>query len=316
MLAQLLGAPVTGRLHGQDVRTLPRGLACLDCTILIEPDAVLGADRGPGFVGYTNTIASDGERYFLTFHRATDEIRVFDSRGRFLRLLGRPGPGPGEYRRVTGLSVGPGDNLHVLADGRILLHGRSSSGSGEVQLLDAEGEILRSIRDQNAASEGVGRWFADAPDGGFWIAHFDRYMLDRRTFDGDLLFAIQGSADWFRWPEGEGAGVRSDGTIPPPGPAILDIAVDPDGLVWIVGKTPHPEWERSLDETRRRILRPELHWATVIEVIDPSGPAVVARRIVEGPDIRGFVGPGRIFTYVETPQGEPRIQMSTIQLRR
>lgn len=344
----LFGVWTASGLHAQEVRTLTERQSCADCRIVLEPAAVLGADHGAGFVGYTNTMARDTARYFLAFHGATDEIRVFGSDGQFLRLLGRSGSGPGEYRRITGLSVGPNDSLyvfdgrasrltvytpqlevartarvlvssdsekvlHVRADGTVLLHGRSPARSSEVQMLDEEGAIVRSIEDQNAASPGVGRWFASAPDSGFWVAHFDQYLLERRSAQGDLLYVIRGSDDWFR---STGEEATDPGEAAPPKPSILDISVDRDGLIWILGKTPHPQWRQSLDEIERRIPRPEVYWASVLEVIDPSGPSVVAQRIMEGPDIRGFVGSGQVFTYFETPRGIPRIQISRVRLER
>src|SRR5688572_9624949 len=41
-------------------------------------------------------------------------IVVYDSSGRFVKLVSRPGDGPGELSRVGSLGFGPGDSLWVL----------------------------------------------------------------------------------------------------------------------------------------------------------------------------------------------------------
>jgi predicted acylesterase/phospholipase RssA len=41
----------------------------------------------------------------------THELRLFDSDGGFLRLLGRSGEGPGEFRGIRDLAVLPGDSI-------------------------------------------------------------------------------------------------------------------------------------------------------------------------------------------------------------
>lgn len=41
------------------------------------------------------------------------EIRVYDAAGGFVRADGRPGDGPGEYRQISALGVGPGDTIWV-----------------------------------------------------------------------------------------------------------------------------------------------------------------------------------------------------------
>ena len=41
----------------------------------------------------------------------SSEIRFYNAAGTFVRAIGRPGDGPGEYRRLTALGRGPGDSL-------------------------------------------------------------------------------------------------------------------------------------------------------------------------------------------------------------
>lgn len=75
-----------------------------------------------------------GDILFLAGTRAGDvfsfdaqdmQIRHYDARGHFIGLVGRHGSGPGEYRRISGMSI-IGDSLLVVCDpsnGRLLLFG-------------------------------------------------------------------------------------------------------------------------------------------------------------------------------------------------
>jgi hypothetical protein len=42
---------------------------------------------------------------------STNNVRVYDARGRYVRVIGRRGQGPGEFRQVMGLTRRPGDTL-------------------------------------------------------------------------------------------------------------------------------------------------------------------------------------------------------------
>src|SRR6185503_5497678 len=55
---------------------------------------------------------SDGSIAVATM--STNNIRVYDARGRYVRAIGRRGQGPGEFRQVMGLTRRPGDTLVVL----------------------------------------------------------------------------------------------------------------------------------------------------------------------------------------------------------
>lgn len=79
----------------------------------------IGSADGPDLLEYHPvTVAIDSRgRYYLTTALALHEVKVFDSSGRFLRLIGREGEGPGEFGRISNLVVGPRDSLYVLDDG-------------------------------------------------------------------------------------------------------------------------------------------------------------------------------------------------------
>ncbi len=90
---------------------------CAGCVIRAELKAVLGGS-GTDYVGPSMMIDSNSKGQFILAHdQAADEIRVFDSRGRFVRIVGREGHGPGEYEGIRAICVLPGDTVLVF-DGK------------------------------------------------------------------------------------------------------------------------------------------------------------------------------------------------------
>lgn len=79
------------------------------------------------------------------------EVRVFDRAGGFLHRFGREGDGPGEFRAIDGLAVGPEGDV-VVRDPRL----------SRVSVFDADGGFLRSFR--------IHRPFTQiGPGGEFWV---------------------------------------------------------------------------------------------------------------------------------------------------
>lgn len=51
--------------------------------------------------------------WIVVANGGTYEVRFYDSRGRFVRAVGRQGRGPGEFEGMAGLTVGTGDTIYV-----------------------------------------------------------------------------------------------------------------------------------------------------------------------------------------------------------
>ncbi len=102
-------------LHTQSLETIviPPDPVCLECVIQVEGMVSLGEEDGEGFVDFPRAAAVSSEHYFIVNRSLASEIRVFDLEGRFERVIGREGAGPGEYREIWGLQVSKGDSLHV-----------------------------------------------------------------------------------------------------------------------------------------------------------------------------------------------------------
>jgi hypothetical protein len=74
--------------------------------LVAVPDLVIGgSDEGPESFSDIRAIDIDGSGRIYIADAADDQVRVFDSAGRFTRLLGRRGRGPGEFSGLRGISV-------------------------------------------------------------------------------------------------------------------------------------------------------------------------------------------------------------------
>ncbi len=81
---------------------------------LAEVELVVGdADEGPASFADVRGIAVDRAHRLYVLDYKDQQVRVFDSLGRFVRAIGRNGRGPGEFSQPNGLALDAQDNLVV-----------------------------------------------------------------------------------------------------------------------------------------------------------------------------------------------------------
>ena len=87
---------------------------CSSCRITLSLEATL-RDTAPADDRQPSVIKRDGSgRFFLVRpSEGRDVPAVFDSSGRFLARLGRPGAGPGEFRAARLVAFGPNDSSYL-----------------------------------------------------------------------------------------------------------------------------------------------------------------------------------------------------------
>ena len=86
-----------------------------------------GSETGPTSFLYTKSIEADAKGRIYVYDRKTQDIRVFAPDGKFLRVIGRLGSGPGEFRDAEGIAFARDGNLWVRDDA----NARFSVFSGE-----------------------------------------------------------------------------------------------------------------------------------------------------------------------------------------
>ena len=106
----------------QSVVTVPDAIACARCSIVVRSTTVLGgvndSERFPA--GLPDRVDRSGDGRYWLFSTAAPPA-LFESSGRFLRMLGRKGRGPGEY-------IAP-HNAFFIGDSIVVLDSRQRRAS-------------------------------------------------------------------------------------------------------------------------------------------------------------------------------------------
>ncbi len=162
-------------------------------TIGAEPILDLGTADGPAEYRFDQIegILRRGDQSLVVADGGSSEIRFYGASGQFIRAVGGPGSGPGEFQRISGLGTGSGDSLWVY-----------DFGARRFTILTAEGDAVRTTRVPDALANvgAIGR----LPEGPFvlqeyWSSHSDdestREGLVRETAAIATMPASGGSYD-------------------------------------------------------------------------------------------------------------------------
>jgi 6-bladed beta-propeller len=102
------------------IDTLTVSDTCSRCEIALERIAVLGGADLPFEFGNTTSLALMSDGRYLAKPLLEGELAIFDAAGRFERIVGREGEGPGEFRSIREVATGPGDTVYVLESGGLV----------------------------------------------------------------------------------------------------------------------------------------------------------------------------------------------------
>lgn len=282
----------------------------------VELLAILGDRDGAGALPSTPLVSPEINGYYLVTisDGPTEEPpRLFDSTGRFVRVIGRLGEGPNEYRRpghihrvndsawiydmalrrITALlppdTIGPTrlwpltpHSLLPLADGTFVLSEDRWGSGPPMSHVDGAGERLQVFGDTLPTGTRDWRWvhLAAAPDSGFWSAPpFWHLQFQYWSGPGRLGRTLSLERDYFT--EYTKHAQRSPTT--PPDPSLTGFWTDSTGALWIVVMVPDPEWPASLGppmQAEGQTIYPIEDWNraydTVIERVDSENGASLA----------------------------------------
>ncbi len=135
-------------------------------------------------LGDVPELAMDVRGFIYAVNNRDHQVEEFDAKGRFLKVIGSKGPGPGQFLRPGGLACTPQNELYVL-----------DTRGYQVLEFDAEGSLQRSF--SYAALGWVGTDIALSPSGEPYIVGVNRLSPDPalsivHKFDqqGDYLFSF------------------------------------------------------------------------------------------------------------------------------
>jgi hypothetical protein len=272
---------------------------------------------------------------------------MYDPNGRLVRELGRAGQGPGEFGRISRLTVGPGDTIHIfelnrhsvlapglagfvsvdqlpvppryvafLADGRMIVQNMvvNQQGIGEpMHLIGPRGEIEHSFG-------GMGPWrpteiyqslraIAPASGNRVWAARNPEYRIELWDPNGTRpILTLVRDADWFRpWSESD----LHDSLQTLQRPHLTSVSEGPDGLLWTIIARPDPAWKppERRGEIPVRDLDTDAMFNTIIEVLDPESGRLIASAEHQK-SVSNFMGAsGMVYTKREDLEGNTLIDV-------
>ena len=264
----------------QDVVLGDSAPSCATCSIELRP--VLSLDGRTMFLVNEpyEVIAHRDGGWLVTSLLDPTEIFVFDSTSRLVKRIGREGQGPGEYRFIRSVRVGPGDTvwvfdwdnqrITVLSPELGLVRSRrvDLGTPNEVALL-SDGRFVTVEDRYRAANRGLplhfmdggkqtlsfgadpddypGRWSHRlwrflAPDrsAGFWAAHMTQYRLEHWNSFGKMDRSIERRVPWFE--PNERVGIDYDNPTRPPNPGLFGVRLDVAGHLWTVIHVADANW--------------------------------------------------------------------------
>ncbi|MBY0229549.1 MAG: hypothetical protein K2W96_09745 [Gemmataceae bacterium] len=139
----------------------------------------IGLPGGPkeGQLAYVCDAVQDeaGYWYVAEFGEA-QRITKLDDAGNFVACWGKEGDGPGEFRRLRALALGP-DGLLYCAD----------ACNHRVQVLTREGKHVRSFGGMSYPYD-----VAFGPDGSLYVAEYGANLVSKWTPEGERLGSVGG----------------------------------------------------------------------------------------------------------------------------
>lgn len=300
------GLPLGGGAQELSVGSDP---TCAGCRVILEPVMTLGSiNDADGPAGEFVVTLDDAGRAFVAPLSDRASVGVYGPTGEHLQTLGRSGEGPGEFRFAAEAAILPGDSLIVVDyllsrytvyspelevmrvqrlpfpdDGSVFFSSRdlvihaSRTTRDQIGFLlhhIVDGEVVRSFAETEVVLPGgrthLHRRIARSRDGTIWLAHENRYQVERWDTAGTRLATLRADRDWF--PPSTG---RPDIT----GPMISSVWEGENGLLFVLMNVPatSPRDEEAQEGRSNWLVAADSGTDSVIEVIDPRTGALVAR---------------------------------------
>lgn len=205
--------------------------------------------------------------------------------GRLLRILGRKGDGPGEFRLSETVLIGESDSVLIfdglarrvtllspslqvvrtsqsirveqavrLSNGRIVAEARLPTPNAfgfPLHALDPAGAVITSFGADRAATvqmnPGISsyRRIARATSESVWSAYIDRYEIEEWSWSGQRLRLVVRGAPWFDKRDAEPDGPPD---VTKPKPSIRSLHATHDGRLWVLASVARNDWKRHQPE--------------------------------------------------------------------
>ncbi|MCI0436518.1 MAG: 6-bladed beta-propeller [Gemmatimonadetes bacterium] len=321
---------------------------CASCRIAATPVLQLDFTGAPSLPDMATTVALDANH--LTFavvaSQARTEFMLFDADGRFLRTIGTGGDGPDEYARIDDLAFDATDSLWVFDGGNaradvfgpdfvrvrsvplvgrfrgvVALHdGSFAVPGGGATVEGVSFQARRLWRDGTtepfapaASDRALGEDVVLAHGGRdeIWLTPARVYSIETWTLDGSHLQTLERLPPWFV--SVDPARLAAFQGLMDVRPAILDLAGDAAGHVWVIGGVLDPDAPDPATSAGRTDVNIDEWFDTVIEVVDHgTGKPVISDRFDFAPP--AWLRDGIVARFVIDIMGTPGIEIMRLDL--
>ena len=320
--------------------------SCGKCQLTLTETLRLGKADDPSSVSTLADVTIDSQGRFAVGSQSNPgEVLIYSPSGRFLKVVGRRGGGPGEFQGSVQPRFGPGDSLFALDIGTnrisvfdpelkylraITLPGRISSftvGPGAqltvvspvrgtadlnlVQIVSSQGEAIASFEAADPSeSRGYGagmRHLSVSADGRIWVMPFTDYSIRSYDSKGKPAAGYRASREWLNT-EGSTPTALRPGQPPPV--SISTMRVDRNGLVWVFAAVPDSDWERVLASGSQP--KANQMYDTIVEVFHPNDGRLIAW--FRSRDLVFPLDDHRLYSIVELDSGIEVVQLWDVKL--
>jgi hypothetical protein len=300
--------------HAQPRIVIRDSAECGSCRVTLERAMEIGGPRDSVLLTpNTRFIVTADGRVFASPTATPGVIAVYNSEGDFTGTIGREGRGPGEFTRVWGSTMN-GDFLYAIDHGgrRINIFGPTLSfafdipltenfadndgilivGSrivlssifqtpntpGPVVIIAANGARARTVSPEpdSVPTHARRRYLAESLSGRFWVAPFNRYVIELWDTAGRHHSSVVRESDWFRpW------SMPTNPTTMLPQTQLKSVQEDAAGRLWVALLVADSRWAPvrptalSTEPDANRVFD------TRIEVLDPRARSVVAHVVTD-----------------------------------
>ena len=334
-------------LHAQEPEQVSGEVTCAECVITLDTVVTIGGLDGPGLdvVSMFSSVAVDRRGRVLV--SGETEISVFDSTGGFLRTVGRRGEGPGEYRSISHVAVGP-RYIHVFEyhEGRTMLDhdfqvvridrfpGQILSAavvSDDVVVFVADVPTPASVGHQLHILRPSGELATHGYDGGVYSSELAPWATTSTAVAGrgETVWAVPREVNrlvrWDLSPEPKVGRVfeRRVAEFDEGGdafmPATLGSAMLDDRGLWLTWHTADPDWTGpppSLETLRPSTFAVDELRDGWVDLVDPATGRTHARYHQDNALGKFVAGSRYVVDYEETEAGVPFIHIMEPRLSR
>lgn len=349
LLAAVSTAVVPLRLHSQTDRpVIEMEPVCESCLSVEKIQRFGGPDLPFSFSPIAHVGRSRTGEFFVGSLMEIGPLARFSATGEFKGLIGRQGPGPGEFGLITGIQTGPGDSIIVLererltvldasgqagrvlrlpghiaqawplSDGGFLVVGlvpRGHTFLPAVQILSADASLSHSFGPRivdafspRTARDGMGNIWTVSPTS-------NGYRIEQWTLAGKLLQTATRDVDWdelARIPEPRGRRLP-EGWMPRPGVQAFNI--DSAGRLVVVLQVPSEQYWDFTPPRDGQNSDFDQRYDSMIEIIDSRTMRLIAAQRFDTYLLRFLPGELAISKTLHSSTGDVLVDVSRVSFR-